>query len=338
MTQAALVLAGLGAACGVAATWLARRLSPRLGLIDRPNSIVPQHTQPVARLGGVGVAAGAAAALGLGRWLGLVTDAGPLVRPAFVASLFLLLGLLDDWKRLSPAPKLALQAVAAAAALAAGLAAPITGVPFADATLSLLLLLTVVNAFNLTDVCDGLLAGLAAVSLCAFVVLAPAQTPLILAAAGACMGFLIFNRPPASIFLGDAGSQGLGALAAALALQSIGGRSEPDLWTRLAQVALVLAVPLFELVFLTLVRLRKGLPWWRGSPDHFSLRMQAAGLSRWATDLAAWCAAALLALLALALPSLPRSLQGVSLAATGVAALGCGLWLTRHEVVPRRSP
>lgn len=336
MTGAALALAGLGTGCGLAATWLARRLAPGLGLIDRPNPIVPQHTRPVARLGGAGVAAGAAAALGLGWWLGLVTEAEPLTGPALVALLFLLLGLLDDWKRLAPAPKLALQAAAAAASLAAGLAAPITGVPFADAALSVLLLLTVVNAFNLTDVCDGLLAGLAAISLSALAVLAPGQAPLALAAGGACLGFLAFNRPPASIFLGDAGSQGLGALAGTLALQSIAG-SEPDLWVRLVQVALVLAVPLFELVFLTVVRLRKGLQWWRGSPDHFSLRMQAAGTSRWATDLAAWGAAVILALLALALPALPRALQGATIAAVAAAALGCGLWLARHEVVPGRS-
>jgi len=96
--------------------------------------------------------------------------------------------------------------------------------------------------------------------------------------------------------------------------------------------ALIAGVPLFELGFLTAVRVRKGLPWWRGSPDHFSLRLQAAGLTRRRTDLVACAFAAAWAAGGLALPHLHA--PGIAALAGGilVSAAGAAAYLVRHEV------
>ncbi len=115
---------------------------------------------------------------------------------------------------------------------------------------------------------------------------------LALGAAGACIGFLFFNRPPATIFLGDAGSHLLGFLLAAVGILHF--RNAPA-WTSFVAACLVVAVPLFEFAFLFVIRVRKGIPWWRGSPDHFALRLQARGFSRLGADLIAWTAALILA-------------------------------------------
>ena len=134
-----------------------------------------------------------------------------------------------------------------------------------------------VNAVNLTDVCDGLVAAVVAVSMVGLATIGGFASPLPLVVAAACLGFLVFNKPAASIYLGDAGSHLLGFLLAALTIEVIAG-------TRgiLADLGAVLcsSVFIFELVFLVLVRRAKGLPWWRGSPDHFSLRMQAGPFTR----------------------------------------------------------
>jgi len=262
--------------------------------VNAPNPIVPQHTRPVAYLGGVGVAAGAAsgacAAVAAGAALAL--PAG-----AYVGfSLFLALGAYDDLRPLGAGEKLGLQCAIAAAAAALGLVAPVTTVVAVDLVLATGAIVLLVNAVNLTDVCDGLVAGLAALAFATWGVLDPTLRPAAWALSGGCVGFLLFNRPPASIFLGDAGSHALGFALATLALVSAERRGDA---VPLAAGALLSGVFLFELAFLVRVRARKGLPVWRGSPDHFALRLQARGLGRGATDLVAWSAGLLCGIAAL---------------------------------------
>ncbi len=310
----AVVVAGAGA--GAAGTALVRAIARRTGFVNEPNPIVPQHDRPVAYLGGVGVALGLAAVLAWGAAAGEPVGLKGL---GLGAALFCLLGVVDDARALRPAHKLAAQLVVSAIAVGGGLTAPVTGAPAVDAALSVLWIAGVVNAVNFTDVCDGLVAGLAAVGLFALAVLVPALQVPALATAGACLGFLLFNRPPATIFLGDAGSHLLGFLLAGGGIVLF--RGAPTGSSALAAV-LIVAVPAFEFVFLFWVRVRKGLPWWRGSPDHFSLRLQAAGCSRGGTDAIAWGAAALLAGVAVSLESLP---PGGRLAVLPLLVAGAGL-------------
>jgi UDP-GlcNAc:undecaprenyl-phosphate GlcNAc-1-phosphate transferase len=314
---------GAALAAGAVCTWLVRAFALRAGIVNRPTGLVPQHTRPVAYLGGVGVAAGLACALAL---VQLRAPAWPWL---VGGALFTAIGLVDDLRPFSPRGKLLLQVAGAVVAVAWGLPHPVAGI--AGWLLAVLWIVLLVNAVNVTDVCDGLVGGLAVVAFVALGLWDDSIRLPALAAAGATAGFLVFNRPNASIFLGDAGSHLLGFTWAAFTLEAARGL---PLWPAAPQMLLLAGVPLFETAFLIAQRRKKGLAWWRGSPDHFSLRLQAAGLGKLGTDLIAWTAAALLALAAFALDGpAPRASLVLALAVAGLAAA----WrmLLRWEVPPR---
>jgi UDP-GlcNAc:undecaprenyl-phosphate GlcNAc-1-phosphate transferase len=319
---------------GVAGTALVRRLALHLGIVSQPNPIVAQHTRPVAYLGGLGVAAAAGFAYALARAANVLSPAlsqAPAGEHALIAGgfFFLLLGVVDDLWPFRPAVKFVLQTVAATAAVGLGLGYPWTGWVLLDVSLTVLWIVTLVNAVNFIDVCDGLVGGLA-VLLFLFLAHGTSASPALpLALAGAAAGFLVFNLPPARIFLGDAGSLSLGFLLAALVLPPVG---ETSLWPALAVMLLSMAVPLFELVFITTARLAKGLPWWRGSPDHFALRLQAAGWSRLQAALAGWGAALLGCVCAEALPRLSAAGQALVLSAAAAVAVLCWYLLWRCPI------
>jgi UDP-GlcNAc:undecaprenyl-phosphate GlcNAc-1-phosphate transferase len=322
---AAVALAG-----GLVGTFLARAVARRLGIMNAPNPLIPQHDRPVAYLGGVGVAVGVGAGFAVAAALGRPVPLGYAV-PAL---LYLALGLVDDLRILTPAVKFGLQSLVAALAVALGVRAPLTGIAMLDAGISWLWIATVVNAFNLTDVCDGLVASLSVVMFAALGLFDPAHAGIAWIVAASALGFLVWNRPPASIFLGDSGSHLLGFLAGALTLAAPRGEAPPVL-TWLA-CSMILGVPLFEGLFLTLVRMRKGLPWWKGSPDHFSLRLQAAGLSRAQTDGVACAVAAVWAACGLLMPRV-GALAATALLATECTSAGVfALLLMRHEVTASR--
>ena len=288
----------LAVACAVLATIGARAFAQRYSAVARPGPIVPQHTRPVPMLGGLGVAGGVAASM-------IVLGGRGVSSPLLAGSLaFLALGLLDDLRPLTPARKLLAQVAAASAPIAFGLTLPLSGSESLNSALSLLWVLVVVNAVNVTDVCDGLAVGLALLAFLGVALFAePALVPLCLGAAGACLGVLVFNAPPASIFLGETGTALLGFLLAGVMIESV----RPSSWLDLTSATLVVGVFLFELVFLVAVRARRGIAWWLGSADHFSLRLQSAGLSRWQTDGVAWCVGLALALAAYAVQRVPPS-------------------------------
>jgi len=308
---------------GVVSTAATRRLALRLGFVSKPNPIVPQHTRTVAYLGGFGVAFGAVCALATVQILGSmdIISLGLDVPRGILwgGVLFLALGIADDLHVFSAILKFGFQIIAAGAAVASGLVYAFTGLPWIDAALSLLWILIIVNALNLTDVCDGLVGGLSVIMLVFLAACGILEPVLALAFCGALMGFLIFNLPPARIFLGDAGSHLLGFVLASGLLRV----NSPLPGIHLPAMLLFLSVPLFELGFLTVIRMKKGLPWWKGSPDHFSLRLQAAGCTRLQTDLIAWyvsasgCLAAIL--FAIAAPRYQLLILAVSACAFSLA-------------------
>jgi UDP-GlcNAc:undecaprenyl-phosphate GlcNAc-1-phosphate transferase len=298
------------AAC-VVTSFAARMLAVRFDFVSAPHPLVSAHRKPVAYLGGVAVAVSALVALvalGQLRDLGAAVIAGGL--------LFLTIGLLDDLRPRAPGRKLFLQAACAGVAVALGLGLPVSGIDAVDAVAGVIWIVIVVNAVNVTDVCDGLVAGLSAVALLAFALLEPDSRPLAVAVAGACLGFLVFNAPEASLFLGDEGSHFVGFCLAVPTLAPAGSDGVP---AKFVAGLLVLGVPLFELFFVAVVRRRKGLPSWRGSADHFAIRLQSAGLSRWQTDSLAWGVGGVLAVVGLTLVHVEATAR---IALVAVAAAG----------------
>ena len=324
---------------GVAATWITRSVVIKFGWVNEPNPIIPQHTRPIAHLGGVGIgvttAVVMAAAAGLG-YRGML-DFPPISSQGWAFAIvgfgFLILGTVDDLMALAPRTKFVFQAMLAVLAAALGVVFHATENSVVDFLLSAFWIITLVNAVNVTDVCDGFVASIAAIAILFWAHFDPSHATIAMGVAGAALGFLVFNYPPASIFLGDVGSHFLGFTLAFLMLVSP-SESVQEPWLRAVQMALVSGIFLFEVVLLIVVRRRKGIPWYRGSPDHISLRLQAAGLSRRQTDAVAWCAVVLLCVVACLLDRVDLTGQLLLLAAVAVSIGFCWKLAQRGEVTP----
>lgn len=267
---------------GLVFTWLSRYFARKLGVVNQPNNLVPQHVKPVAYLGGIGIFFGI-----LLTCLSVAFIESVLIPSWFLGMcfLYLLLGLVDDLVEMKPLSKFASQFFLAGLAVWGGISFPFTQLYLIDFGLSVFWILILVNASNLTDVCDGLVGGLSVIIFLWICLIGIDQNMIALIAAGATLGFLVFNSPPASIFMGDAGSHLLGFIVAYLSLTTF---SISELVFGFFPLALLSGVFLFELIFLIVTRQKKGLKWWLGSSDHFSLRLQAIGKSKWQTDLIAW--------------------------------------------------
>jgi|GEM_PF-478604 len=333
LENAAYALFLIAGVFGYLATLLVRAIAIRIGFVDQPNPIVPQHTLPVALAGGVAIAIGFLLAL-----VGVYAVDG-LLRPDIPNNLaltwlvpllaFLVLGFVDDVVRLTPRIKLMAQMVAAAGAVSVGWECAFTGVGIIDTALSWLWIVLIVNAVNLTDVCDGLVAGMVAITLLALGHADGNGAILAVILSGACVGFLVLNAPPAKIFLGDAGSHFLGAALAGTTLTSaVGGTAGPPL----VYMVLLTSPFLFELTLLVIVRHRKGLAFWRGSSDHFSLRLQAAGLTRLQTVLVAWLVTAVCSVEALAASEVGVAVRWALLLFTAAGFVVCWRYVLRHDV------
>ena len=212
----------------------------------------------------------------------------------------LLVGWLDDRSELRPRAKFAGQL--AVAALVAGTGTRITlFVPshvFSFA-ITILWILSVVNAFNFMDNMNGLCAGLGAVGAWWFAWVAALAGQYLVAliaflALGALLGFLPYNFPRASAFLGDSGSHLVGYLLAVLAiLPHFYTPQRPRRWAVLIPL-FVLGVPLLDLAWVVLLRWRIGQPFYQGDTNHLSHRLVRRGLTRTAAVIWIWAAAAAL--------------------------------------------
>jgi UDP-GlcNAc:undecaprenyl-phosphate GlcNAc-1-phosphate transferase len=236
----------------------------RIGLVSR-------HRRDRFGAGAIPLVGGPA--LAAGALVSLIALGMPLtLGQAVAAAGFFAVGLLDDLKELPPAPKVALQlGVALASAL---LLAP----ALALAGLVMLVLLLLVNASNYLDNMDGLLPGVALTQAVALLLLGPfscAGAPLIVWAMPAV---LFLALPPARIYLGDSGSHLVGAL---LALDAVAYLAGPDgVRTRfLLPLAVLFAVPLADAATVTVSRLRRRRPIFRGGTDHLSHRLVRAGFT-----------------------------------------------------------
>ena len=353
----------IASASGLLCTWAARALATRAGIVNQPNPHVPQHRRPVAYLGGAGIGAGIVLAWVLGALLARSADGGGLLesvaaveigawwRLVLPAALFLGLGVWDDLRVFSPRAKFAFQVCIAVLTVLLGCRVELTGWTLLDGAVSVFLIVSFVNAFNMTDVCDGLVALLAMAGFVWAAVLG-ADAVLMMGFTGATLGFWLLNRPDASIFLGDAGTHLLGFLAAVSlldpALGVVAYRSawmaaiEPassvwsTVWVWWAALS-CFGLPLFELIFLIAVRSRRGAPVYMGSSDHYSLRLQAAGLSKWATLGVSLALAMVLGCSGWVVLHGGTFVRALTVIATALVLVTFGLLLVRWDATPRPS-
>jgi len=245
------------------------------------------HDRATPTFGGVGIAFGLVAGIGLAALVGAVADSWELGGIVAGAIVVFAAGLIDDVWHLSPLAKLAAQFAAAGIALAAGLRVELVANDVIGIVVALVWLVGITNAFNLLDNMDGLAATLATVACAYFAVDAATvhENDLVLvtslALGFACLGFLPFNLRPggsATVFMGDSGSQAIGFTLAALGLASSWTTAGTTVAT-MALPLLVLAVPILDTSLVTVRRLREGRPVSQGGRDHSSHRLVYYGLS-----------------------------------------------------------
>lgn len=256
---------------------LSRWLSIKLGKLSQPG---PDRwsQRPTARLGGIGIFLAVSAGLAVSE-LSIVS-----VLPLVLAGVFIfLLGLLDDFKRLSPPAKLIGQIIASAIVIFVGYRIEFFPYEVLNILLTFIWLVGMTNAVNLIDNMDGLAAGISlivALFLAYFFLRAPDQSHFLqidLAIVGSLAAFLIFNFPPAKIFMGDSGSMFLGFSLATLAV--IRRASASNVMAVLGIPMLLFLLPILDTALVTITRLLRGQSPAQGGKDHTSHRLIAFGLT-----------------------------------------------------------
>lgn len=283
-------------------TPVARRIALRSGFVDKPASH-KFHRQPTPYLGGMAVALVVLASIAL-QLLTHPALHARILAFGFGAALVGGVGLIDDWRGLGIAPRVVAQAAAAVLLWSGGIRLHTTGFAPIDLSITVAVVVLVTNSINLMDNMDGMAAGTVAIaSLCCYVMAKWGGelliAPLALTVAGACIGFLRYNFPPARIFLGDAGSLLLGFSVAALLIE-VGLPSDP-LITRVLARGLVIAVPLFDTLLVVLSRRRGGRPVLKGGTDHLSHRLLRSGLTPKGTAVVIYLISVMCGLVGLAL-------------------------------------
>lgn len=279
ITYLLIVAAALAFAVGM--TPVARLVAWRLGIVDHPTAARKIHVRPMPYLGGAAIYLAFVLALIL---LGDRFYVNQVVGIFIGATLMSLLGLWDDRLGLSAYVKLAGQLIAAGILALTDVRIGILRIPILNIGATILWVVWITNSINLLDNMDGLAGGVAAIA-AAFFVLFAAQSGQYLVGAlaaallGACLGFLVYNFNPASIFMGDSGALFLGFVLAAVGIK-LRFPDNVDIVTWMVPV-LVLGLPIFDTTLVFFARLRRGLnPLTTPGKDHVSHRLVALGYTR----------------------------------------------------------
>ena len=253
-------------------TPMAREAALRFGVVDNPDGQLKNHREPVAYLGGLAVFT--AFLLSIGMTFEFDRE---LLALLLASTIVTMVGLVDDFGALTPKPKALGQVVAVFVLLKAGIMVQVAFIPlWLRIVITVLWLVGMSNAFNLVDIMDGLAAGLGVIAATFLLVVALLNGRWVVAAftvalIGALLGFLRFNFFPASIYLGDCGSLFIGLTLGALAMVMDYTHHNP---LGFLAPLYILAVPLIDTVYVTILRLRAGRKIYHGSPDHFPLRVR----------------------------------------------------------------
>jgi len=309
-------------------TPLMRKIAIATDVVDRPNSSHKSHKKPVPYLGGVAIIIGVitvsyAASLFSEFTSSTFWVATSVLGPALLLGL---IGLWDDIRNLSPLPRFIAQTLAgvftASILLITDNVGNPTGSSIFDSIITVVWIVGICNSINFFDNLDGGAAGTVAISSIALAYLASSGDQYLIAAlstvtGGATLGFLVWNKNPAKIYMGDAGALFLGVLLATLTV-----RFEPNTQTPVGSYLipiLLLAIPILDTTIAVLSRVRRHLSPFQGGQDHLSHRLIRAGLSRKQAAFTLWTFSAGFAAVSLLISSKNTAIE--SYVITGTALL-----------------
>ncbi|HAH33141.1 MAG TPA: hypothetical protein DCL44_12585 [Elusimicrobia bacterium] len=271
----------------LALTPLLRLAALALGQVDQPTDI-KTHKIPTPLFGGVAVALAVSASLIVMRFYtsfptGTLRDLRVILAGGAV---MFALGLIDDFKKpngLGVRTKFTIQFLVAFFTVFYGIRIRFVEPQYLSFVLSLLWIVGVSNAFNIIDIMDGLSAGQVAVASFGFLLIAfPSESIYVnfasAALAGAVLGFLPYNfSKNMKIFMGDSGSLFCGFVLALVAMGTQYTKVNP---LGVYAPLFILALPIYDTIFVSIMRLRRGHSPFLGSKDHFALRLEKLGFSR----------------------------------------------------------
>ena len=310
-------------------TWPVRALAIRLGAMDAPNLARKTQAEPIPYLGGVAIALGvtlttlAAVYVGgnkNGENAGQLKDlALTVLLPALILGV---MGLIDDLRSLSPWPRLIAQSVVGTVVALVIVNSGTTGTPFGTSTLNtavtIFWIVGICNSINFFDNLDGAASGAVAIAALGvfFIAFDRGQelvSALSIVTAGATIGFLMWNKSPAKIYMGDAGALFLGIIISVATIRLNPG-IEPT-WKSLTIPVILLAVPLLDTCVALFSRLARGVSPLTGGKDHLSHRLVRAGLTRPMAAIALWVASGACAVIAVLVYKNPGTVGSLLIAA-----------------------
>jgi UDP-GlcNAc:undecaprenyl-phosphate GlcNAc-1-phosphate transferase len=325
-------------------TWPVRALAIRIGAMDAPNMARKTQAEPVPYLGGVAIALGislitlGALFVGADNFAGENNDqlkdlALTVLLPALVLGA---MGLFDDLRSLSPWPRLIVQTVVGTIVAYVIVENGTIGTPFGNdgatdsgswinTAVTIFWIVGICNSINFFDNLDGAASGAVAIAALGVFVIAfdrgqELVSALSIVTAGATIGFLMWNKSPAKIYMGDAGALFLGIIISVATIRLNPGITPT--WQSLAIPVILLAVPLLDTCVAVFSRLARGLSPLTGGKDHLSHRLVRDGLTRRMAAISLWSASGVSALFALGVYFFADSLGSILIA---VFAAG---WIT----------
>ena len=299
-------------------TPIMKLVASRYGVVDSPSESHKTHKNPVPYLGGVGIAIGV---VGVTYLASLVSDfsretfflASTVLLPAIIMGI---VGLIDDLRKLSPWPRFILQSLFGFAISALLVATNTLGSPsgnnWIDILITTLFIVGITNSINFFDNIDGGASGALAIAAIFLFILSFQGGQCLIAAlsivlAGATLGFLLWNKPPARIYMGDAGALFLGILIASLAI-----RFDPNPIDRFASFSiplLLLAMPILDTSVAVASRIRRRISPFQGGRDHLSHRLMRMGFKKRQSVLILWIGSILFASFAIAISNASYSIE-----------------------------
>ncbi|MCP4405264.1 MAG: undecaprenyl/decaprenyl-phosphate alpha-N-acetylglucosaminyl 1-phosphate transferase [bacterium] len=259
------------------ATPLAHSTALQYNIVDKPDGRLKDHVTPTPYLGGIVVYI--SFLLTLSFTFGFNEE---ILGITLAGSVLVIVGLFDDMQAVTPQVKFLGQMVAILVLIKAGIRIELIALPeLLNVPLTALWIAGVINAINIIDIMDGLATGVAfCAALILFLVAVMNQNTTIavltLALAGSLLGLLKFNFEPAQIYLGDTGSMFIGLMLGSLSM--VGSYTQGNSLGFVAPV-LILGVPIFDMLFVMILRRQKGISMFLGSKDHFALRCLQVGYS-----------------------------------------------------------
>jgi UDP-GlcNAc:undecaprenyl-phosphate GlcNAc-1-phosphate transferase len=266
-----------------------RKIAIATDVVDRPNSSHKSHKKAVPYLGGVAIIIGVITVSYSASLFSQFTSstfwlATSVLGPALLLGL---IGLWDDIRNLPPLPRFIAQTLAgvftASILLITDNVGNPTGSSIFDSIITVVWIVGICNSINFFDNLDGGAAGTVAISSIALAYLALNGDQYLIAAlsvvtAGSTLGFLVWNKSPAKIYMGDAGALFLGVLLATLTV-----RFEPTTQTQIGSFlipVLLLAIPILDTTVAVSSRIRRHISPFQGGQDHLSHRLIRGGMSR----------------------------------------------------------